>query len=506
MARERKGTLVWRKKGWCARVTVTVDGEPDKKWYPLGTDNRAGAKRKLARLVAKLEKEGAPAPSEAAGDDTVSEYAKAHFETRQIQGIASVRDERSYFKSYVEKEIGALAVTAVRSAHIRAVLEAAVGKGLAKNTIVHLRSLMHRIFKAAWQDELIGDNPVARVGVPSMHETTKERCILTDAEIAKYLACDDVDLELRLMSLVARVEGGMRTSDVNRWDWSMLDRVHFAECFVPRSKTGKPQRLEVPGVLRPLLRERWERAGRLEGGPVFPVRRGERAGEFRAERGISYAAALRRDLLRAGVKRHKCDRPANGPTPKRGEACCVNMVHDPLFTETKTTLPVDFHSFRRAFNTALAEAGVNSQRAMKLAHHSDEKVHMRYVMNTAEMRRIPEAAVPNLPLRLLTQKTPVVSDASDDPSFSSSHLRDLNSRPTVYESGAQATSSDFDSLSPDVVRDAKSSESGVVGGPCLSAVSHGRPWLLVLAELGPGLCKAALKLPSGALAALASRA
>ena len=28
---------------------------------------------------------------------------------------------------------------------------------------------------------------------------------------------------------------------------------------------------------------------------------------------------------------------------------------DPLYFETAATLPVDFHSFRRAFNTALAE-------------------------------------------------------------------------------------------------------------------------------------------------------
>jgi hypothetical protein len=29
-----------------------------------------------------------------------------------------------------------------------------------------------------------------------------------------FFACDDVDLEIRLMGLVARCEGGMRTRDV----------------------------------------------------------------------------------------------------------------------------------------------------------------------------------------------------------------------------------------------------------------------------------------------------
>jgi hypothetical protein len=51
---------------------------------------------------------------------------------------------------------------------------------------------------------------------------------------------------------------------------------------------------------------------------------------------------------------------------------------DPLYFETAMTLPVDFHSFRRAFNTALAEADISVQKAMTLAAHSDAKTHMRY--------------------------------------------------------------------------------------------------------------------------------
>src|SRR5262249_21917350 len=69
---------------------------------------------------------------------------------------------------------------------------------------------------------------------------------------------------------------------------------------------------------------------------------------------------------------------------------------DPLYFETPASLPVDFHSFRRAFNTALAAAGVNVQKAMKLAGHTKAATHMRYVMQTPEMRAVPTAALPNL--------------------------------------------------------------------------------------------------------------
>jgi hypothetical protein len=45
---------------------------------------------------------------------------------------------------------------------------------------------------------------------------------------------------------------------------------------------------------------------------------------------------------------------------------------------------------------ALAGAGVNVQPAISIASHSDARTPVRYVMKTAAMRTIPEAAVPQL--------------------------------------------------------------------------------------------------------------
>jgi integrase len=413
MARERKGTLVWRASGWCARVTVTIDGEPVKKWYPLGTDNKAAAKRKLARLTAKLAAEGPPDPSESTRQDTVKEYAEDWLSSRELRGIGMVRDERINLTRHVYPEIGNLPIDKVQPSHIRSILDAVAAKGLSRTTVGHIRALLHRLFKPAWVDRLIAENPVARVDVPTMKELRKARCILTDEEVGRYIESPKArDIEVKLMGVVARIEGGMRTSDLHRWDWSMLDRVHFAQCTILRSKTGDTQEIELAPVVGAALKLKWEHMGRPEAGPVFPARRGARAGQQKAMRGNSYAKRLRRDLLRAGVIRHVCTRAANAEPLKRDEKCCPAYDRDPLFAETATTLPVDFHSFRRAFASAMADAGVNAQHAKKLAHHSDDKVHQRYVMNTAAMRRIPEAVVPKISLRMLTQKTPAVSDAS----------------------------------------------------------------------------------------------
>jgi hypothetical protein len=93
--------------------------------------------------------------------------------------------------------------------------------------------------------------------------------------------------------------------------------------------------------------------------------------------------------------------PAKDETDPRAERLKPNPA-DPLYYETATTLPVDLHSFRRAFNTALVEAGVNVQQAMHLAGHTDPQVHARYVMRTAAMRTVRVAALPLLPIAPLS--------------------------------------------------------------------------------------------------------
>jgi hypothetical protein len=95
---------------------------------------------------------------------------------------------------------------------------------------------------------------------------------------------------------------------------------------------------------------------------VFPARLGRRAGEEKRPLN-SYAKRLRRELFRAGVVRM---RPIEVPATKKGMRTDLGKradgskfapnPRDPLYFETSTTLPVDFHSFRRAFASALAEA------------------------------------------------------------------------------------------------------------------------------------------------------
>ena len=320
MPRHRTGTLVAPGADglWRCRVTKEkADGSTWRPFYSLGTADKSHARRKLVRVNDLLARGIDPfdATDAVGAPERVREYVEAWLSAREARGISKARWERSYFKNHIVEAIGNLPLEDVTPAHVRFILEEAAAKGLKHATVGEVRGVLHRIFDEAWRAELIESNPVARVKRPPCREIRKERSILTDEEFAQFVACEHVDLELRMMGLVARCEGGMRTGDLHKWDWTMIDRVDFAECFIPRAKTRRPQALAIPAVLAPFLRAWWERAGKPEAGRVFPVRIGKRAGQEKKTN--SHAKRLRSALMRAGVFRLK---PLEVPETGKGQA------------------------------------------------------------------------------------------------------------------------------------------------------------------------------------------
>ena len=230
------------------------------------------------------------------------------------------------------------------------------------------------------------ENLVKKTRVPkSAPVDARERIILTDDEFNAFMACPEVSGELHLMALLSRTLGGMRTSDLHALDWSMIDVVNWVDAEVPRPKTSSTTRLTLPDVLVPALKAWHERKDPPPTtGPVFPSRRGDRAGERKTGK-HSYAQALRDALWAAKIYRPL---PGFNPAEPDRKLCALQSAsvgHKPL----------DFHSFRRAYNTALATAGVNVQVSMKLAGHRNPATHMRYVL-LSETLTTPAAALPRL--------------------------------------------------------------------------------------------------------------
>jgi integrase len=414
MPRARTGTLLPPGADGLWRCRITADRPDGTTWrpiYTLGTADKAHAQRKLARVNADLAAGRDPFEGLERESEQVTDYVDGWVKTREAQRVGTAKKERRVIEMHALEAIGRLPMCDVRPSHIRSILESAALKGLKRKTVSEVRGVLHRLFRTALEHEVIENNPVAAVRTPRIREVHKERCILTDGEFVKFVVCAEVDLELRMMALASRCEGGMRSGDLNRWDWSMIDRTGFAECIVPRAKTGTPQALAIPDVLAPFLRAWWERGGKPEAGPVFPARTGKRAGQARLP-SSTFAKRLRRELFRAGIVRATpIEVPATGSgmrtdlgKQRKGTKLAPNP-RDPLYFETANTLPVDFHSFRRAFSTALAQAGTNVQHAMHLAAHSDPRVHARYVMRTTAMRTVPAAALPALSALVLADRS-----------------------------------------------------------------------------------------------------
>ena len=143
-------------------------------------------------------------------------------------------------------------------------------------------------------------------------------------------------------------------------------------------------------MLVPALKAWHQSQGSPASGAAFPARRGGRARQHKVAK-QSYAEKLRNALWAAGIVR-----PTPGYDPEHPDrALCLIQSGS---TERR---PLDFHSFRRAYNTALAMAGVNVQVSMKLAGHRNPTTHMRYVLLAVTLTT-PAAALPQL---TGTQKT-----------------------------------------------------------------------------------------------------
>jgi integrase len=411
--RPRKGTLEFRTGAWHARLTVTVDGVSVRKWFNLETDNKAVARRKLARALAdNTATTIAGVAAIVAPPETYSELSKRVHARRRDEGIADVDAESQREACWVLDEIGQLPVVAIRKEHIAAIYENARAAGKSQSTLRNLRHIIRSRFAVALEEEIITSNPADHVRIPKAKIDRRERAVLTDSELAVYLGWQHPNerhrlavLERQTMSALARVFGGLRTGDLHSMKWTGFDveQGGFAWGIAPRKKTARPQRIAVPDSLRPILRDWWERQGKPTMGLLFPTLRGKRAGQGE-KHGVSHAAAMRRDL-QAAFTDYRDEHAVLGKDALDATVPAKDSARwRELFEETEETRPVDFHSWRRRFVQALADMGMNAQQAQKLAGHADLSAHERYLRSSARTLEIPSEALPDLSSRVLPHR------------------------------------------------------------------------------------------------------
>ena len=392
-----------------ARPTLTIDGESVRRRVQLETSDPDVAKVKIEKMQ-HAELEAPPAPSK----DTFREVAKVVFEAREARKVKDVHIETGRVEKHVLPFVGKLretpfgdrAIATITADEVLELLAAKRNEGYGYEHINKMRQAIKYVLDHAKREGLASKMP------PFQAVLKKSRAVASDEVLIIYLAWEHPVPRFRAgvrmrqaMSAVSRCIGGQRTNDLHVATWQddlmvpATGEPSFEQAWVPRTKKRAPQLLETPEGVRPMLRLWWEWSGRPRRGPVFPLIRGDHAGQAR-EVQDSHAAALRGDLRRAlGIERWDPDfgKGQRGPQGRWVPGREPTAKERVLFEEGRYTLPVDFHSWRRAWSQALKRVGANVQTSAALTGHaSDLRAHGRYLDNPTEAQAVPAGVVPML--------------------------------------------------------------------------------------------------------------
>lgn len=302
---------------------------------------------------------------------------------------------RQRLRDYALPSMGDIEVYRIESSDVAVVLDNACDKaGKKSGTLNNLRVDISRILSALKREGAVRVNVALGVELPEAAVVDdRPRIVLTDEEVLRFRR-RGFEGELDMMALFARDLGGHRTSDLHAAAWEDCDTKLFRTITVRRPKTtdkaGRSldarRRKERAGARRATrayekvlhgipetvvgpLKAWWEAHGRPTMGPIFPVRKGPRLGQYKGDN-LSYAQALRDALWAEGIVR-----PLPGYETAVGDE---RRKFCELQVDTDDTRAVDFHSFRRAYVTALANSGLNEQSAMDLTGHTQPTTHALY--------------------------------------------------------------------------------------------------------------------------------
>jgi integrase len=391
-----------QKKTWVGRIKYWDDESG--KWArtpmtELGTDDEGLAQERYDAWLASgiLPNAGADETFEAAARRIVRDHLT---ESEQYK-----KERMQRLEDYVFPVMGFVAVGKVKTHHVATVLDRIGSRGLSSGTQEKTRCDLSRLLGYLERKGVIADNPAlgCKLGEEA-EDDDRERVMLTDEEYLQFWRARGFERELDMMVLFSRCLGAHRTSDLHAADWSHFDRETWQTCEVRRPKTddepdarGRTRRgrrrkergglsratrsykmvtHRIPEIVREPLVAWWQKAGRPESGPVFPYVKGEKVGQRRDGRFISYAKAFRKAVWEAGIRRIMPGKEALYEAAIGDEARKKFCL---LQTATEATRPLDFHGHRAAAITALCQAGVDDLTLMGIVGHSQIKTSAGYV-------------------------------------------------------------------------------------------------------------------------------
>ncbi|HEX9683831.1 MAG TPA: Arm DNA-binding domain-containing protein [Acidimicrobiales bacterium] len=174
-----------RKRGnrWAFVVDVGTDdtGRRRQKWRS-GLATRKEAEAELRQFLYRVEHGGDPFPTDIRLRDFVVRWVE-HQATRVRP--STVRRYRKVFDLHVLPVVGNLKLTALRPAHVQAVIDATARKGLSNRTVTEARNVLSSALRHAVAWGLIQVNPATAVRPPKVERRRLD--VPSAAEVARLL-------------------------------------------------------------------------------------------------------------------------------------------------------------------------------------------------------------------------------------------------------------------------------------------------------------------------------
>lgn len=327
---------------------------------------------------------------------SVADYFKAWVNRKRLETDPSTARRYEQVVSRFSKHLGERAsrdLSTISRADVEAFRQGIADTISAGSANVHLK-ILRIVFGDAWRDNVIHDNPAAKVKTVKAVASGEKRRPFTLPELRQILAhCDNEWKGIVLTGLYT----AQRLGDVATLKWAAIDlpnqEIHFAT-----SKTGRRFTVPIAAPLQEHFRA-LSRTHHLSEDAVFPnanriVVEQDRTGTLSNQfYGIMFAA---------GLVKERSNKAEEG----KGDR-----------SRRRRTNELSFHCLRHTATSLLKNAGVSEAVAMDIVGHDTQAISQNYTHIDDSSRRNAIRAMPDvtkrprLRVRVVTGGTPNQSAA-----------------------------------------------------------------------------------------------
>lgn len=225
-------------------------------------------------------------------------------------------------------------------------------KKLAPKTVNRYIKSLRVAFNDAWKQDLMQDNPAAKVKTIKLKTPEVQRIAFTTEQVRLLLEVAD---EEWVGMILTGLYTGQRLGDIVRLKWSHVDLLNKIISF----ETQKTSRRIIVPIAEPLLRHLMSIASTdCASAPVFP----EAYADYeRHERVTCHSNQFYRLMVTAGIAK---SRSTKATGLGRREARKVNEL--------------SFHCLRHTATSLLKNAGVSEAVAMDIIGHDSKEISLNY--------------------------------------------------------------------------------------------------------------------------------